>query len=244
MNADEMKLAAARRALDFIEPGMKLGLGTGSTAAKLVQLLGAKVKQGFEVVCVPTSEATAAQARALGIRLSTLDDCPALDLTIDGADELDDQLRLIKGGGGALLREKIVATASQRMIVIADAGKRVATLGKFPLPVEVVRFGFVATRRTIAALTADIGFEVDIVQRVGRDGQPFVTDGGNYIVDCAFGKIEEPELLEAILQTIPGVVETGLFIDIASQAIISGPKGVVVLDAPEMDDFGDLEDEA
>jgi ribose 5-phosphate isomerase A len=241
MDADAMKLEAARRALEFIEPGMKLGLGTGSTAAKLVDLLGAKVRQGFDVVCVPTSEATAAQARGLGIRLASIDDEPLLDLTIDGADELDDALRLIKGGGGALLREKIVATASQRMLVIADQSKRVATLGRFPLPVEVVRFGSLATSGLVRELAESVGCTGEISLRKGRDGQPFVTDGGNYILDCAFGAIEEPEVLEAILKTIPGVVETGLFIDIAWKAIIAGPQGVVVLDAPE-DDFADIEE--
>ena len=141
MTADDLKRKAAEKALDYVEPGMKLGLGTGSTARHFVDLLGARVKAGLEVLCVPTSEATRAQAAALGIPLTTLDETPLLDLTVDGADEIDDELRLIKGGGGALLREKIVAAASRRMIVIADASKRVATLGAFPLPVEVVRFG-------------------------------------------------------------------------------------------------------
>ncbi len=239
MNADDLKQAAALRALEFIEPGMKLGLGTGSTAAKLVELLGAKVKRGFDVLCVPTSEATATQARGLGIRLATLDDEPFLDLTIDGADELDDQLQLIKGGGGALLREKIVAAASGDMIVIADETKRVQRLGKFPLPVEVVRFGAIATRTMIEALAAEVGCKGDVRMRLGRDKQPFVTDGGNYIFDCAFGELEDAEMLDAILKSIPGVVENGLFIGMASKAIIAGKSGVVVLDAPEFEDYED-----
>lgn len=230
-NADAQKLAAAERALTFIEPGMKLGLGTGSTAAKLVDLLGAEVKRGLNVICVPTSEATRMQAAALGIALATLDDVPFLDLTIDGADELDGELRLIKGGGGALLREKIVATASDRMLVIADASKSVKTLGAFPLPVEVVRFGLTATRNMIEMLAADAGCQGEIKLRLGQDNQPFVTDGNNYIFDCAFGKIEDPESLDEALKFIPGVVENGLFLGIADAAIIAGPDGVAVLEA-------------
>ena len=235
MTSDDWKRQAAMRALDFIEPGMKLGLGTGSTAAKFVDLLGAKVKKGFDVLCVPTSEATAAQARALGIKLATLDDEPFLDLTIDGADELDDQLQLIKGAGGALLREKIVATASQRMIVIADHTKRVAMLGRFPLPVEVVRFGVTTTRVLIETLAQEAKCQGALTLRTGRDGQPFVTDGGNYIFDCAFGAIPDPGMLDGILHAIPGVVETGLFLGIADTAIVAGSTGVVVLEAPEDD---------
>ena len=164
---------------------MLVGLGTGSTAAKFVDLLGQRVKAGLEVTCVPTSEATRLQAERLGIPLTTLDDMPFLDLTVDGADELDAELRLIKGGGGALLREKIVAMASERMIVIADASKRVGTLGKFPLPVEVVRFGLTATRTLIGAVATDVGCTGEIKLRLTKDGQPFVTDSGNVIFDCA-----------------------------------------------------------
>ena len=231
--ADTQKLAAAERALTFVEAGMRLGLGTGSTAAKFVDLLGKRVKQGLEVVCVPTSEATRMQAAALGIVLATLDEVPFLDLTIDGADELDDQLRLIKGGGGALLREKIVATASDRMIVIADASKRVVTLGAFPLPVEVVRFGVTATRNMIEMLAFDAGCEGEIKMRLGRDNQPFVTDGNNYIFDCAFGRIEDPESLDEALKFIPGVVENGLFLGIADIAVIAGPGGVDLISAAD-----------
>src|SRR5215468_1397865 len=162
-----LKESAALRALDLVCDGTWLGLGTGSTAARFVEALGVKVAAGLKVLCVPTSEATRAQAERLGIPLTTLDDTPHLHLTVDGADEIDDQLRLIKGGGGALLREKIVATASQRMIVISDASKRVVTLGKFPLPVEVVRFGFAATMRLIEAIAVETGCHGEIKLRPG-----------------------------------------------------------------------------
>lgn len=236
----DYKQQAAAKALEYVEPGMKLGLGTGSTAAKFVDLLGEKVKAGLDVVCVPTSEATAAQARALGIKLTTLDDEPVLDITVDGADELDGDLRLIKGGGGALLREKIVAVSSDRMIVIADASKRVGRLGKFAVPVEVVRFGLGSTTRMIEALTADIGCEGPITLRRAADGTPFITDSGNVILDCAFGQLPDPEAVDDVLRQIPGVVENGLFIGICDTAIIAGPDGVEVIEAEGL--FG-LDDE-
>lgn len=229
MTSDRFKLAAAERALAFVEPRMKLGLGTGSTAAKFVDLLGLKVKQGLDVVCVPTSEATRLQAAKLSIPLATLDEVPFLDLTIDGADEIDSELRLIKGGGGALLREKIVATASDRMIVIADVGKKVAILGAFALPIEVVRFGLVATRNMIEMLAGDAGCRGEITLRKGQDRQPFITDNGNCIYDCAFGQIDDPEALDEALKFIPGVVENGLFLGIADAAIIGGEEGVAVM---------------
>ena len=234
MSADDWKRQAAEHAMKYIEPGMKLGLGTGSTAAKFVDLLGAKVKAGLDVVCVPTSEATRAQAAALGIPLSTLDETPFLDLTVDGADELDAELRLIKGGGGALLREKIVAVASQRVIIIADHSKRVETLGKFPLPIEVVQFGVKATRDMIESLAADCGCEGPITLRQAG-GKPFVTDNGNYILDAAFGAIEDPDGLDDALKLIPGVVENGLFVGIADLGIIAGPMGVEVLSNEDAD---------
>jgi ribose 5-phosphate isomerase A len=231
MSVDSYKRAAARHALGLVEPRMRLGLGTGSTASIFVELLGERVREGLSVLCVPTSEDTRIKAAKLGIPLSTLDETPLLDLTIDGADELDPELRLIKGGGGALLREKIVATASDRMIVIADASKRVEKLGAFPLPVEVVRFGVTATRNMIEMLAADSGCHGEITLRLGRDGQPFITDGGNYIFDCAFGQIDDPESLDEALKFIPGVVENGLFLGIADAAIIGGPEGVSVIEA-------------
>lgn len=226
MSNDAFKVAAAERALQYVEPGMKLGLGTGTTAAKFVDLLGPKVQAGLDVTCVATSKATHARAEALGIRMTTLDEMPFLDLTVDGADQLDAELRLIKGGGGALLREKIVATASGRMVVIADFTKRVATLGSHPLPLEVVQFGVTATRNMIIALAADAGCEGEITLRKGADGKPFVTDSGNYILDCAFGSISEPEDLDEALKLIPGVVENGMFLGIADLAIVAGPDGI------------------
>lgn len=235
MSADDWKRQAAEHAIKYVENGMKVGLGTGSTAAKFVDLLGAKVKAGLSVTCVPTSEATRLQAVALGIPLATLDDVPALDLTVDGADELDNDLRLIKGGGGALLREKIVALASHRVIIIADHSKLVETLGKFPLPIEVVPFGLSATRNMIEELAADVGCEGAITLRQAN-GKTFVTDNGNYIYDCAFEAIDDPEALEDALKLIPGVVESGLFIGIADLGIVAGPMGVEVLSNEDTED--------
>ena len=231
MSADDYKQAAAAKALEYVQPGMKIGLGTGSTAAKFVDLLGAKVKAGLDVVCVPTSEATAAQARALGIRLTTLDEEPVLDLTVDGADELDGELRLIKGGGGALLREKIVAVSSDRMIVIAERSKLVETLGAFAVPVEVVRFGLASTMRMVEGLAEDVGCVGPVTLRTAKDGSPFVTDNGNYILDCAFEALPDPESLDDVLRQIPGVVESGLFLGICDTAIVAGPDGVEVIEA-------------
>jgi ribose 5-phosphate isomerase A len=231
MSQDALKVAAAERALAYVESGMRVGLGSGSTSAKFVEALGKKVAAGLDVTCVATSQVIQAQAEALGIRMSTLDETPFLDLTVDGADELDAELRLIKGGGGALLREKIVATASGRMIVIADVSKKVETLGAFPLPLEVVSFGLAATRNMITALAADAGCEGEIRVRMLPGGKPFLTDGGNLILDCHFGRIEEPEELDEALKPIPGVVENGLFIGIADLAILAGTEGISLLGA-------------
>jgi ribose 5-phosphate isomerase A len=183
------------------------------------------------IIGVPTSEATRLQAERLGIQLATLDEHPILDLTVDGADEIDRDLRMIKGGGGALLREKIVATASQQVVIIADRSKLVGTLGAFALPLEVVQFGLTATRNMIELMAADCGCDGQISLRMGADDKPFVTDGGNFILDCAFGKIDDPEALDDALQLVPGVVETGLFIGIADVAIIAGPDGIEVLES-------------
>lgn len=232
---DELKRRAAERAIELIEPGMKLGLGTGSTAAYFIELLGLRASKGLDIVGVPTSQATHAQCEQVGIRLTTLDDDPYLDMTIDGTDELDGELRLIKGGGGALLREKIVASASERMIVLADDTKKVETLGKFPLPVEVVEFGLGATRAIIEALAADAGCEGKITVRNAGDGTPFRTDTGNLILDCAFNKINEPELLAEALQMIPGVVEHGLFLQLADVAVIASASGVELLESPDFE---------
>jgi ribose 5-phosphate isomerase A len=232
MSADDFKARAASMALDLVEDGMRLGLGTGSTAAYFVEGIGAKVAQGLKLICVPTSETTRLQAERLQIPLTTLDETPHLDLTVDGADELDDQLRLIKGGGGALLREKIVASASDRMVVIADRSKLVATLGKFPLPVEVVSFGLAATRALIEAMAQEAGCNGNITLRPDPSGRPFVTDQGNHVLDCAFGQIPEPDLLSFALKQVPGVVEHGLFLGIADAAIVAGPEGVQMIARP------------
>jgi ribose 5-phosphate isomerase A len=228
-DTEKAKRQAAAAALDLVRPGMRLGLGTGSTAAHFVALLGARVAQGLRVVGVPTSEVTRAQAEALAIPLAGLDALGELDLAVDGADEFDARLRLIKGGGGALLREKIVAVASRRFIIIADSSKSVETLGKFPLPVEVNRFGLETTRRLIAREAKACGLAGRIELRKGQDGHAFVSDAGHYIVDCAFGAISAPEELAARLNAIPGVVDHGLFIGLASAVISAGPKGIEVL---------------
>jgi ribose 5-phosphate isomerase A len=225
MTTDAWKRQAAERAVAHVKPGMKLGLGTGSTAAHFVRLLGERVRGGLEVVAVPTSEATAELAAREGIPLTSLDAHPFLDLTVDGADEIDPALRLIKGGGGALLREKIVAMASDQMIVIADQGKLVGQLGRFPLPIEVVPFGLAATRQMAELVASDVGCVGDLTLRE-QNGRPFLTDGGHYILDCAFGSIPEPEALAEALSFVPGVVDTGLFIGIADLVIVAGPDGV------------------
>lgn len=227
--SDDLKKAAAEAALALVEPGMRLGLGTGSTAKHFVDCLGARVAAGLKVICVATSEATQAQALGLGIPMSTLDETPELDLTIDGADEIDGSMRLIKGGGAALLREKIVAAASQRMFVIADAGKQVVTLGRFPLPIEVVPFGLEATRRATAAAIAAAGASGDLVLRKRPDGTTLLTDGGHFILDAHLGSIANPERLAALLNQVPGVVESGLFIGLATAAFVAGPAGVQIL---------------
>lgn len=228
MTPDERKKAAALAAVAHISSGMKLGLGTGSTAKHFVDAVGEKVKQGWGLICVPTSEATRKQAESLGIRLTTLDETPVLDVTVDGTDEIDGELRLIKGGGGALLREKIVASSSRKMIIIADDSKKVAVLGKFPLPVEVVPFGLKATGSKIDQAFAWSGNKGPMNLRM-RDGKPYVTDNGNVILDCALDRIANPEKLAAALSSIPGVVEHGLFIGMASLALIATATGVETL---------------
>ncbi len=230
MNLDEQKKAAAKAAMHFVKPGMKLGLGTGSTARHFVDCIGDMVKVGFSVTCVPTSEATRKQATSLGIPLTTLDETPRLDLTVDGADEIDDELTLIKGGGGALLREKMVAASSARMVVISDSSKRVKTLGAFPLPVEVVAFGVRATGIKVENGAKWAGCSGSIALRM-RDGKPFVTDNGNLILDCAFKIIPDAQKLASALSLIPGVVEHGLFIRMASAAIIGTEMGIQILEA-------------
>lgn len=229
MSADDQKRNSAARALEFVTDGMKLGLGTGSTAEHLVRLLGEKVAAGFNVVCVPTSDRTAALAEELGIQLTTLSDTPHLDLTIDGADEFDGEMRLIKGGGGALLREKIVATASDRMIVITDTSKQVETLGAFALPIEVIPFGCRVTETKIAEVARSLGCEGEIKMRADEFGEPFLTDSENFIYDCSFGTIPDADRLAAELNLIPGVVENGLFIGIADTVVIGTDDGAEVI---------------
>jgi ribose 5-phosphate isomerase A len=222
MDARQMKIIAAAEALKHVENGMRLGIGTGSTAEEFVRLLAEKVAEGFEVRGVPTSERTARLCLELGVPLNSLDELPELDLTIDGADEVDASLRLIKGGGGALLREKIVAAASRKMIVIADETKVVETLGAFPLPIEVNGFGLTSTRIAIERTATRLGLTGAIEQRKSGDAN-YKTDGGHYILDASFGRISDAEALASSLNVIPGVVEHGLFINLASLAIIAGP---------------------
>ena len=229
---DGLKRQAAARALEQVRDGMKLGLGTGSTAKHFVELLGERVRDGLKVVGVPTSDATRADALRCGVPLTTLDALDRLDLTVDGADEIDPALNLIKGGGGALLREKIVAAASDRMIVIADESKWVETLGRFPLPVEVVPFGLAATQRAMAAAFAHSGVSGQMVVRQGRDGHAFVTDGGHWIVDAHLGRITDAPRLAALLSAIPGVVEHGMFIGLAGTAMLAGSRGIRVVERP------------
>lgn len=230
MSMDDLKRQAAARAVEQVQDGMKLGLGTGSTAKHFVELLGERVKAGLKVVGVPTSEATRADAERCGVPLTTLEEVDHLDLTVDGADEIDPNLDLIKGGGGALLREKIVAAASDRMIVIADETKWVDTLGRFPLPIEVIPFGLGATRRAIEAAFAGNGVSGPMDIRKTRDGHVFVTDGGHWIVDARLGRIPDSPRLAASLNSIPGVVEHGLFIGLARTAVLAGPQGIRIVE--------------
>jgi ribose 5-phosphate isomerase A len=229
-DVEKLKRDASRRALDFVRPGMRIGLGTGSTAAQFIKLLGEKVRAGLDVTGVPTSEATRAQAERLGIRLASLDEVPELDLAVDGTDEIDPALNLIKGGGGALLREKIVAAASREMIVIADDSKLVARLGRYPLPIELVAFGLAATTRAIAAALREAGCNGALNLRRQSDGLLFVTDEGHLILDASLGAIPDAELLARLLAGIPGVVEHGLFIGLARRAILAGHQGVRVIE--------------
>jgi ribose 5-phosphate isomerase A len=230
MDTEAQKRAAAARAVELVRSGMRLGLGTGSTARHFVELVGERVRAGLDIIAVPTSQATKADAERCGIKLTTLDETPELDLTVDGADEIAPDLSLIKGGGGALLREKIVAAASARMIVIADQSKMVAALGRFPLPIEVAPFGLAATLRVVGrAITARPD---RLSLRKGRDGHAFVTDGGHWIVDAALDRIDDPQAMAHALANIPGVMEHGLFIGLAKTAIVAGPNEVKIIERP------------
>ena len=225
--AEAGKRAAAHRACDYVEQGMKVGLGTGSTAAYMVQRLAERVrKEGLVFTGVATSTRTADLARNLGITVVSLNEARWLDLTIDGADEFDPDFNLIKGGGGAHLQEKIVATASDRMVVITDPSKEVPTLGRFPLPVEVIGFGWETTRTLIAELLGQVdvdGYEITL--RRGEGDQPFITDEGNLILDLHLGRIGNARQLALVLNQLPGVVENGLFCDICDTVVIGKPDG-------------------
>jgi ribose 5-phosphate isomerase A len=227
----DLKRAAAARALDYVQPGMRLGLGSGSTAKVFVELLAERVRGGLAVTGVPTSETTRADAERFGIPLLTLDEAPALDLTVDGADEIAPDLTVTKGGGGALLREKIVAAASARVVVIADETKWVPLLGRFPLPIEVVPFGLETTRRAVEAAARVAGCPGPAMLRRSPEGHAFVTDGGHLILDAALVSIPDPAGLAFRLAGIPGVVEHGLFIGLVDIAIIAGAGGVWVAEA-------------
>src|ERR1700756_2074562 len=223
MANDQEKEAAARASLQFVKDGQVVGLGTGSTAAYFIKLLGEQVQNGLRVRGIPTSVRSRELALSLGIPLITLDDCQEIDVTVDGADEVDPQLRLIKGGGGALLREKIVASATKQLIIVADASKQVQRLGKFPLPVEVIKFAQALVAKRIAALGADVQLRKD------GDGKPYVTDENNHVLDCRFGEIRDADWLARELSDMPGVVEHGLFIGMASVALFARGSEIVEL---------------
>ena len=228
-DAAALKRDAAIRALDFVRDGMKLGLGSGTTAEVFLDVLGPHVRGGLKITGVPTSERTAGLCRKLGIPLGALEQLAPLDLDIDGADEADHARNLVKGGGGAHLREKIVAASSKKMIVIADSSKLVRQLGKFALPVEVIEYGKSTTLIRMAAAFAALGYAgVPMTLRL-KDGAPFKTDSGNIIYDCAFGAITDAPKLAAALDAVTGVVEHGLFIGLATTLVIAGPDGVQIL---------------
>ena len=220
MDSLQLKKAAAAKAVEFVEDGMKLGIGTGSTANEFIRLLALRVKEGLKVTGVATSERSEQLCRELGIPVASLDEMPSLDLDIDGADEIGPKMALVKGGGGALLREKIVAFASARMLVIADQSKLVKTLGAFPLPIEVNPFGLEATKLAIVDVAKSLGLSGNISLRV-KNNKTFVTDGGHFIIDASFSRISDPESLSNALFSIPGVVEHGLFLNLANKSVVA-----------------------
>tara|TARA_R110002126_G_scaffold12220_2_gene53366 strand:+ start:222 stop:920 length:699 start_codon:yes stop_codon:yes gene_type:complete len=230
MNSTDLKIAAAKVAIKYVQSGMKLGIGTGSTADEFTRLLGPMVQNGLEIQAVPTSVRTEKLCAELGIKTYSLEQLPELDLTIDGADELDAQLQLLKGGGGALLREKIVAQASKEMIVIADHTKVVDTLGAFALPIEVVPFGLSSTKLAIRALANALELVGALKLRQNADNSTFITDGGHFILDASFSRISDAKRLSEDLNKIPGVVENGLFIGMASKAVVATLNGVEIIE--------------
>ena len=233
MDLEALKREAARHALTQVRDKMRLGLGTGSTARHFVDLLGQRMKQeGLQIIAVPTSDATREQARSLGIPLTTLDETPQLDVTVDGADEIDPDLNLIKGGGGAHLREKMVALASKKLIIIADETKRVARLGRFPLPLEVMSFGLAATQARLQAVLAAHGCTGPLTLRKKADGSVFLTDSGNLILDAECRMIASAPALAQALDTVTGLVEHGLFIGLAKAAILATSSGIEVMGDP------------
>lgn len=225
---EELKRLAAERAVELVRPGMVVGLGVGSTAIHAVRRLGALLREGtlHNLLGVPCAEHVAEEARRAGIALTSLNDCAEIDITIDGADEVDPQLNLIKGGGGALLREKMVAQASRREVIVVDAAKLVPALGAFPLPLEVVAFGWGATARFVTGLGATVQLRRD------DDGAPYRTDQGNLILDCAFGRIADPAGLARALEGRAGIVEHGLFLGLATDLIVAGANGISHIEAP------------
>jgi len=223
MANDLEKETAARASLQYVKDGQVVGLGTGSTAAYFIKLLAERVQEGLRIRGIPTSVRSRDMALELGIPLITFDDCQEIDVTVDGADEVDPQLRLIKGGGGAMLREKIVASATKQMIVVADGSKQVPRLGKFPLPVEVIRFAQPLIARRIAKLGAEVTLRRD------ASGAPYMTDENHHILDCRFGEMSDPDGLARELNAMPGVVEHGLFIGMASVVLFARGSQVVEL---------------
>lgn len=225
----EKKILAAQKAFEYVEDGMKLGLGTGSTADEFTKILSDNVKNGLDVICVPTSENTKDLAESLNIPLASLENLNFLDLTVDGADEVDDDLSLLKGGGGALLREKIIAFNSKKMIVIADDTKKVSKLGEFRLPIELIKFEHKITINRVLEKLENIGYSGTAELRV-INGNPFTTDSENLIYDLSIGLIEEPAIIDNLLNSIPGVVENGLFVDMANIVIIGEKNGVKIIE--------------
>lgn len=226
MTAEDQKKAAAIAALEYIKPGMKVGLGTGSTANHFITALAEKVKQeGLDIECVATSRQSYKLAASLGLKMTTLDKHPRLDIAVDGTDEFDGNFQLIKGGGGAMLIEKIVATSARYMVVIADESKKVDALGKFPLPIEVIPFGVNATAWKIERALRLLNLKGNMVLRL-KDGKPVSTDSGNVIIDASLGNIPEPGRLSALLNSIPGVVDDGLFIDVCGIVLMGTKDGV------------------